>query len=198
MAAALIELQARQVAHEQAAITPLIIRHLQVEALLITGKAGDFQDPQRVALLGHEQAPALAVVGQALEALVAIQAQPQGQLLAVGGIQPAGVVVHVHLEQTLGALVADHIDTRTDVLHRLGIAKAGQGHAPQDFPGQGQLDQFGALVGHGKQAAPVGVVGQRRNVITEAVDHLGLDRHPIVRQPQRAALPLGRMAPFLH
>ena len=54
MTAALIELQARQVADKQPAVAPLVVRYLQIEALLITRKAGDFQDPQRVALLGHE------------------------------------------------------------------------------------------------------------------------------------------------
>ncbi|MOA22853.1 hypothetical protein D3C78_1434440 [compost metagenome] len=62
---------------------------------------------------------------------------------------------------------------------------------------QGQLDDLRVLVGDGEQTVAVRIVGQRRDVIVEPFDGFGLDRHPIVRQPDGTIPPFGGVAPFL-
>lgn len=124
-------------------------------------------DHHRVPLLGHEQALARRVVGQTLEALVAVQANAQGQLLGVGGIEEQGVIVQAYADQPLLALIGDHVAVGPDVLHRLGVAEAGQRDTAQDTAIQRQLDQFGLGIGNGEQALAVGVVGQRRDVVVQ-------------------------------
>ncbi|MNQ73009.1 hypothetical protein D3C85_877280 [compost metagenome] len=160
-------------------------------------EAMNLVDPQRIALLGDEQALADRVVSQTLEALVAAQLDAQRQLLGVGRVDLAGVLVQAHLDQALSSLVGDHIEAATDVFDRLGIAKSDQLDPAQDATVERQLDQFRVLVGDGEQAAPIRVVSQRRDVVVQADDRLRLNRHPVIRQPDRVSLPLRHMAPLL-
>lgn len=157
----------------------------------------DLVDAHRVALLGDEQALALGVVGQPLETLVAVEADTQRKLLGIGSVDEARIVLQAHLDQALLALVGDHVDTAADVLDGLGVAEAGQRDGPQYLALQGQLDDLRRLVGHGEQGAPVGIEGQRGNVVVQPLDRLRLDPHTVVRQPYRALFPGIGVTPLL-
>ncbi|MNJ44425.1 hypothetical protein D3C77_394770 [compost metagenome] len=99
-------------------------------------------DQHRVALLGNEQTLARRVVGQPLEAFITVQADTQGELLGILGIQKQSVVTQVDANQALLTLVRDHVTARPDILHRFGITKAGQRHTAQNTSVQRQLDQL--------------------------------------------------------
>ncbi|MNZ40652.1 hypothetical protein D3C78_581810 [compost metagenome] len=184
MAAALIELQARQITHKQPRITLLVLYHMHRIRLfrVVMGETMHLVDQHRVALLGHEQALAGRVIGQAFETLVAVQANAQGQLLGILGVEKRRVVVQAHANQALFALVGDHVSVGADVFHRLRVAKPGQRHAPQNAPVQRQLDQLRAFIGNGKQAIAIGVEGQRRNVFIQAFDRLGFKHYLVLVQ----------------
>ena len=119
----------------------------------------------------------------------------QGHLLGLGRVEKLRVVLQVNLDQPLLTLIADHIGVLADELHRFGIAKAHQVDTPQDLAVQGQFNQFGVLIGHGKQALAHRVVGQRRDIIIQALNHLGFQHHLIVRQANGAFIQ--RLAPGL-
>ncbi|MNE25222.1 hypothetical protein D3C80_1185440 [compost metagenome] len=161
-------------------------------------EAADFVDAHRVALLGDEQPALGGVEGQPLEALVATQADAEGQLLAIGGVNEGGLLVDVDADQPLLPLVADDVATRADVLDRLRIAEAGQGNLAQQATVQGQLDDLWRLVGDAEQAVPVGVVGQRRDIVVQPLDLFPLDHHAVVRQPDGALAPAFRVTPLAH
>ena len=196
MAAAFIELQARQVAHEQPGIAFGVVDDVHRVGFFRfeMGKAVNLVDQHRVALLGHEQALAGRVVRQPLEPLVAVQANAQGQLLGIAGIEEHRVVVKAHAYQPLLTLVGDHVAVGPDVLHRLWVAKTGQRNSAQDAAVQRQLDQLRTCIGNGEQGLAVGVVGQRRNVGPQAFDRTRLDHHLVAVQPHAL---LGRLPPGL-
>ncbi|MNP03684.1 hypothetical protein D3C76_955780 [compost metagenome] len=198
MPAAPVELQTGKIADEQPPVAPRVVQHVHGERLVRLGmrEAADLVDAHRIALLGDEQALAGGVVGQPLETLVAAQADADGQLFAVGRVDEARAVVQAHPDQTLEAFVDDDVDARRDVFDRLRIAETGQRNPAQHAPIQGQLDDLLLLVGDAEQAAPVGIVGQRRDVVVQSLDGLPLDRHAVVRQPDRPLAPALRMAPL--
>ena len=194
---AAIEMQAGQVANEDARIALAVIADLQrVGRLRVEiGKPVHFIDAHGIALLGDKQALTLEVIGKALEALVlAAHLQAQRHLLPVSGIDRCGAVIDPHLDQPLGPLVSDHEAARRHILHRLGVSEADQLDLPQHLAVERQLDQFGVLVGDGKQALPIRVVRQRRDVVLEPFDRLRLDHHLVVVQPQRVGRRIVRLA----
>ncbi|MNS93812.1 hypothetical protein D3C72_1280080 [compost metagenome] len=79
MAAALIELQARQISHKQSRITFLVLYHMHRVRLLriFMRKAMHLVNQHRIALLGYEQTLAGRVISQPLKPLVAVQADTQ-------------------------------------------------------------------------------------------------------------------------
>ncbi|KAF1069580.1 MAG: hypothetical protein GAK45_01049 [Pseudomonas citronellolis] len=172
--------------------------HSERLARLYAGEAMHLVDAHRVALLGHEQATAIRIVGQPLETLVAVQTDAQRELFHITGIEVPGIRVQHHAKQPLTALVTEYIDIATDVLDGLGITKAGQVDTPQHLALQRQFDDPCWRVGHREQAAPVRVVGQRRDIVIQALDRLCLDHHTIVRQPQRTLTPGFGIPPFAH
>ncbi|MNP00563.1 hypothetical protein D3C76_923550 [compost metagenome] len=199
MAAAVVVLQAGQVANEEPGIALGIVHDMHGERLVRVGmgEAVDLVDTHRIALLGHEQALPGRIVGQSLEALVAGKADAQGQLLGFVGIDGGGVLVQAHLDQALKALVGDDVDALADVLDGLGIAEPHQRDTADQVAVQGQLDEFRALVGDREEAVAVRVVGQGGNIVRQAFDGFGLDGHLVVRQPDGAIPPLRCVAPFL-
>ncbi|MDT4875941.1 hypothetical protein FQZ97_1113480 [compost metagenome] len=72
-----------------------------------------------------------------------------------------GVVFQANLDQALLTLVGDDVDVFADELHRLRIAKADQGDAPQNLAVQRQLDQLGIFIGDGEQALADRIERQR-------------------------------------
>ncbi len=73
----------------------------------------------------------------------------------------------MRLDQALLAFIGDDVDVVADELHGLGVTKSHQGNAPQDLAVQRQLDQFGVLIGHGKQAFAHRVIGECRDIVIE-------------------------------
>ena len=198
MAGPAVVLEAGKIADEEPVVAARSVDHLDRHRLArLAGEAVDLVDAQRVALLGHEEALAIRIVGEPLEALVAVTADTKRELLAVGGIQALRALGEADLEQALLALVADHVGIAADVLDGFWIAEAVQGDAAQYRPGEREFDQFRVLVGDGKQRPPVGVEGQRRNVVAEALDDTAFDRDAVVGEPQGAFLPLGSVVPLL-
>ena len=116
-------------------------------------------------------------------------------MLRIGGVEELGVIVHMHFDQALLALIADDVDVVADKFHRFGIAKAHQRNAPQDLALQRQLDQFGVFIGDSKQAFAHGVVGQGRDIVVEPFDHLAFEGDAIIRQANGALI--RRLVPHL-
>ncbi|MNP25262.1 hypothetical protein D3C76_1180600 [compost metagenome] len=123
-------------------------------------KAVHFVDQHRVALLGDKQALAYRIVSQAFEPLVAAHVHTEGHLFRVRGVEKAGVMLQMDLDQALLALVRDHVGVGADELDSFRITKTDQRDAPQDPAVERQLDQFGVLIGDREQAFAHRVVGQ--------------------------------------
>jgi hypothetical protein len=96
MAGGGVEIQARQIAHEQPGIAFGIGIDLQRQRLAVVHvrEAKHFEDAYRIALLGHQQTLVGGVIGQPFEALVAIATNAQRKLLEVGRVEYArGIVI---------------------------------------------------------------------------------------------------------
>jgi len=141
-------------------------------------------DSDRVALLGDEQPLADLIVGQALEALVAVTVDAQRELRRVRGIDDRRSLIDLDPKQALPALVADHIHAGGDVLDSLRIAEADQRDRAQQIALQAEFEQMRVAIGDGDQTVAIGIEGQRREIVLNATDHLALDRRLVIRQPQ--------------
>ncbi|MNO01307.1 hypothetical protein D3C81_2214150 [compost metagenome] len=70
-------------------------------------------------------------------------------------------MLKMNLDQPLLALVGDHVGVGADEFNGLRITKADHRDAAQNLAVEGQLDQFGVLVGDGEQAFAHRIEGQR-------------------------------------
>ncbi len=197
MAAGSVEIEAGKVAQEQPSIAFEVLQYLHVHrrCRLTMREATDAEDAHRVALLGHQQGFAQRIVGQAFQALVAVQANAQRQLRRAGGVEYPGVAVEAHLDQALGALVGDHEQPGGDVFDGFRIGEAAQFDGAQQFAVQRQLHQLRRLVGDTHQHPPLLVEGQRGKIVGQPFHRLGLDLGAVARQPERTLAALVLLEP---
>lgn len=120
----------------------------------------------------------------ALEALVLLADIAQREFGQALGAQLGGLRVDMEDGQGIAALVG-HCDVAVlQHRHAFGIAQAEQRDGAQHVAGERQLHQQRPLAGNGEQGPGCRVVGQVRGfVLFQALQRLGVDHHPIARQP---------------
>src|SRR5690606_27894500 len=179
MAAARIDGQRREIAHQQRLIRQ---RFQRTNGAVLTGKR-QREQPQRIALLGQQQALAMRVPGQAFEALVAGIGETQvmdSQIVQLDAFQLRLWIQHGHQP---AALIDNGQTSVIQRLDRLRIGKAGQTYTTQHHTTWREFDQLRVLSRDGPQGAGKRIPGQARSLVLFQSRQSRLQRQFVVGQP---------------